>query len=445
MKLYGTCLIHKEGEERKNHKYIKREKIKGKWRYWYKDTKGKLKNKIEKVKDDLGFDEREALISKTKERNALVEKNSIDKRNYKDYQIKLKYDNKNVDVKNQYNKAASQYMKSTSKLTVTNAQVESFTEKYAKTPIGKLETSIQKGLKFAKDILGITDKKEYDEFKKSRKEEYEETKRREQLEEQERKKKEEREFSAKENLRHSQEERQRTERLEDFNDLSVKKSESSVKDDMAAVNPFYYSRKKLDYQTNCYSCSAAYDLRRRGYDVEAIADGDRDGATITEVMSWYTIDKKDLKRVKVNTSNLNEVVDNIEKDLKKQGDGARGMFLTQWKRGSGHAVIWEVDNGEVLLRDCQTNETVSVYDYAKLSKTIQYFRTDNVDVNTSVLEVVRNKSDNFVENNNLNKVSNSKKNSNNETKKLLDSIIDKIIRSEKEEDKKSVKGGSKRR
>ena len=95
----------------------------------------KLKNKIEKVKDVLGFDEREALISKTKERNALVEKNSIDKRNYKDYQIKLKYDDKNVDVKNQYNKAASQYMKSTSKLTVANAQAESFMEKYAKTPV----------------------------------------------------------------------------------------------------------------------------------------------------------------------------------------------------------------------------------------------------------------------------------------------------------------------
>lgn len=59
--MQGTYLVHRagKGEARKKHKYIKRDWIKGKWRYWYKDTKNKLLNRIDSIKDDLGFDERE--------------------------------------------------------------------------------------------------------------------------------------------------------------------------------------------------------------------------------------------------------------------------------------------------------------------------------------------------------------------------------------------------
>lgn len=375
--------------------------------------------------------------------------------------IRLKYDSSNQKVRDLYYKDATYYNRSKKALDIATAEAKSFTEKYANTPLGKLETSIQKGVKFAQDILGITDKKERKEWEEQKEAARDEKKRLEALEDQERARQEERErqarkreLAAKEELRHNQETRQRTETLKDFNDLSVKKSTSTAMEDMAAVNSFYYSKTNMDYQTNCYSCSAAYDLRRRGYDVEAIADGDKDGATRSEIRSWYNVSDNDtdLKTVRINDKNRNEVASEIENDLKQYGDGARGILTTYWTIGSGHAVVWEVDNGEVVIRDCQLNYIASLDDYAQRSDSIEYFRTDNREVDPKILEVVRNKSDNFVENNDLYKVptntvdSVDTKISDNEVKTFLDSIIDEVTRSRKEEaNKRPDHGGGGRR
>lgn len=44
----------------KSHKYVKREKVNGKWRYWYEDAK-------DKIKDKLGYDEKEAMEKAAKD------------------------------------------------------------------------------------------------------------------------------------------------------------------------------------------------------------------------------------------------------------------------------------------------------------------------------------------------------------------------------------------
>lgn len=431
----GVCIIHKDGEERKDHKYVKREKIKGKWRYWYKDLTKNVANKINEVKDVLGFDEREALTKSQKKLDENLEKYDKNRKNYLDTSVKIKYDNKNQDVRDEYYKSYKNYAKSKNSVNISTTEVKHFVDAYSKTPLGKIENTIQKGAKFVQDILGITKKKEIEKEKKD----YEEKEERKQLEETERKKKEKEEYDKKEEVRSKQEQRQRTERIEDFNDLSVKQEKLSAEEDMTAVNPFYYQKNQLNYQTNSYSCSAAYDLRRRGYDVEAIADFYKDGATMSEIVSWYDVSEKDVKKVIVNEKNANRVTYGIENELRQYNDGARGILVTYWKLGGAHSSIWEVNNGEVLIRDCQNNTTVSVYDYIKASKSIRYFRTDNVNVNNNILGVVRNKSNNFVENNNLNKISGEtenntktevKKDDKDDVKSLLDFIRYEIKRNE---------------
>ena len=49
--------------------------------------------------------------------------------------------------------------------------------------------------------------------------------------------------------------------------LKRKTTETNQNEDMAACNPKYL--KGGVYKNNCISCALAYDMRRRGYDVES--------------------------------------------------------------------------------------------------------------------------------------------------------------------------------
>ena len=53
-----------------------------------------------------------------------------------------------------------------------------------------------------------------------------------------------------------------------FRNLRRKTVNTNPNEDMAACNPKY--SKGGVYKNNCISCALAYDLRRRGYDVESM-------------------------------------------------------------------------------------------------------------------------------------------------------------------------------
>lgn len=245
-----------------------------------------------------------------------------------------------------------------------------------------------------------------------------------------------------------------------FDELKLKDKNFTKDEDQALVNKKY---KKFDelYTHNCSLCSAAYDMRRRGYDV--VADGyipyGEAATRPIEIMSWYngaklhiasneisdivsynvlgkrTVSSDGLESVntKLSKGQVGEIMTNmgaialfgnnkefmsdlrdaeaeLEKELKQHGDGARGILIIEWDDvfNSAHAVNWEIENGKLIIRDCQTNdvyttETTSYengdikYSYSGIQMLLatanntSYIRTDNLEPTKKILSRIKNR------------------------------------------------------
>ena len=185
-------------------------------------------------------------------------------------------------------------------------------------------------------------------------------------------------------------------------DLSLKTKATTLDEDMEAVNPIYHTNNKSHYDENCGACTIAYDLRRRGYDVAAVNEDTyrKSGGTLNDLVDCYDnaklIDMSYIAR-KYNISEKSstghptkELVSCMEKEMLSEGDGARGNFLTVWSLGGGHSISWEVENGEIVYRDCQTNEKVELDKWLGMSDEFYYFRTDNLTPNERIEDYVQN-------------------------------------------------------
>lgn len=149
-------------------------------------------------------------------------------------------------------------------------------------------------------------------------------------------------------------------------DLKKKENPGTPEEDMAAVNPNY--RRGREYQANCMYCAAAFDLRRRGYDVQA---RERNvGGMDLEISEWY----KDAKPTAYNTAA--EVLD----AARKQPNGARGMISGQGPWG-GHELAYEVNDNKLTIYDAQGNKTWKESQFKKFYAQGTVTRLDNCEPN----------------------------------------------------------------
>ena len=157
--------------------------------------------------------------------------------------------------------------------------------------------------------------------------------------------------------------------------------------DMAACNR-QYSKGEV-YKNNCISCALAYDLRRRGYDVEA-APIDTTSATHGSLPVQLDLYKGE----NLETFEVPKDPDVAAKQFFNRiliyGDGSRGLLRIRWKNGDGHAAIWEISGDTVVIRDPQNNTMVDLSDYMSRAKTFYYFRTDNLEPTEKVTRFVKN-------------------------------------------------------
>lgn len=192
---------------------------------------------------------------------------------------------------------------------------------------------------------------------------------------------------------------------------AIKKDKVFTNDeDMNAVNPKYDPSDYTDgYETNCGVCTITYELRRRGYDVEAEANtyglglaeqaevfkGLEKFETLTDGI-YYTKDSEYTFDYHVENRNDDtaylKTYDTPEKyekalstKIKKYGEGSRGNLNMYWERGGGHSIAWEVNKGKVTFRDCQVNKVIDIKDYYEYmgdyNKYTQIFRTDDKQIN----------------------------------------------------------------
>ena len=171
-------------------------------------------------------------------------------------------------------------------------------------------------------------------------------------------------------------------------------------------NPHYVERSASGYTVNCQSCVVAYELRRRGFDVEAMMNTlhrDNIPYKLSKKTELVWIDPFTNKTpVKINCNELQwknggwkgntitQITREIEAVTKAEG---RYHIDFCWKGGkSGHIITIERKaDGTLLFYDPQTGKIV---DWKKMSKDIStsrgvnVLRVDKLFVNTDYVECV---------------------------------------------------------
>ena|GEM_PF-2334764 len=184
--------------------------------------------------------------------------------------------------------------------------------------------------------------------------------------------------------------------------------DKQINDDLRKINREGWAGHILlrGRQVNCTSCSMAYEMRRRGYDVvagktkngrnnEAVESffqngkfenifgvaTPRDGAAEVDWDKWLsnrrTPDSNDLAK--------------ITRTLASQGEGARGILHGHYAVGGGHSIAYEVHNGAVHFVDGQIGRQYKdAAEAIGLMSNIDFMRTDTLPLANSAAETVRN-------------------------------------------------------
>lgn len=151
----------------------------------------------------------------------------------------------------------------------------------------------------------------------------------------------------------------------------------TVAEDMSAVNKLYTNKNNPDdaylYKQNCGFCTIAYDLRRRGYDVQAIPKPGYGLSNDTIAKLYETKDHKPIKPTSISPYDddhkfigYSAYTDRLFDSFEKGGDGASGELHVNWAGGGGHSMAYQVINGKGYVLDCQTNTMYDREDYSKL-------------------------------------------------------------------------------
>lgn len=193
-----------------------------------------------------------------------------------------------------------------------------------------------------------------------------------------------REHSVNEYVKGQKNTREKVSNIEESQFKKIEK-QSTMQEDQKNINPNY---PNPGYTENCFSCTLAYDLRRRGYDVEAIST--KNGMTTDKMLECYSEEVYDTYKNKA-VSNPKKNAKEFEDALSNLPDGSRGVFNTRWIYGNGHSMIWEKVNGKIIIRDCQSNKTYDAEYILKRSSSFEYWRTDNIKVNKNIVSAVKNR------------------------------------------------------
>lgn len=170
--------------------------------------------------------------------------------------------------------------------------------------------------------------------------------------------------------------------------------ETQIKDDLKKINrglPGHFLLRGRE--NNCTSCSMAYEMRRRGYDV--IAGKTSEGRSSYEMRGYFKGDVSfdalhgnAFLRTKPTAAELNDVVNK----LLSQGEGARGIINGQYVHGGGHSIAYEVHGGKVYFVEGQSGKIYKdATDALGKMYASLYLRTDNLALDNSAAETVRNR------------------------------------------------------
>ena len=174
--------------------------------------------------------------------------------------------------------------------------------------------------------------------------------------------------------------------------LGSRGEEKSPADAMLETNP-YYDGDYREFSHNCQRVVVAYEARRRGYDVMAqpTFEGDKlnrvayyDSKNNISRGRWMGAfqDAKpvDVSAVGKGTQASQNVVNNIENQMKSYGNGSRGVVQLFYKGGGGHVFNVEQRNGKTYFIEAQTGKVKDMQRLMDVMRTdrVALVRTDNL-------------------------------------------------------------------
>ncbi len=117
------------------------------------------------------------------------------------------------------------------------------------------------------------------------------------------------------------------------------------------VNP-NYSQDRI-WQINCQRCVWAYELQRRGFDVEAKPH--LQGYDPYPHGKWQKVIKDfHSQTVTINARNASEAIREMDKQMTAWGEGARGIVRVAWANSnSGHVFNVERESGKTVYYEAQ--------------------------------------------------------------------------------------------
>lgn len=192
-------------------------------------------------------------------------------------------------------------------------------------------------------------------------------------------------------------EQRENEKIDPKTGLYLKNGKSTMEEDMANINPNYDAGGP--FQTNCTFCTAAMELRARGYDVCAGSEktctgiergesGKFFGTGSDKEYELYSFDNTSQKPGEYEKA-LKEYKNKIVDGIKKQGNGARGEFIASWIGGAGHSMYYTVDNGKVTIWDTQRNTKLSDSEFQDMlgsTEAVDVKRLDDKPMNLEALK-----------------------------------------------------------
>lgn len=167
---------------------------------------------------------------------------------------------------------------------------------------------------------------------------------------------------------------------------------------LSGTNPNY--AKAREYQINCQRCVPTYEMRRRGYDVEALGNlrGSMKLGNLEKMKELWSLEDKDILRnyieikrgenITIKDADFGNVLDFIEdSDI-----GSRFQISWWWSKDrSGHTVIAENTRKGAIFIDPQIGKTFTAEQFWRLDKNKRkmfLFRIDNRKINEDMLKLI---------------------------------------------------------
>jgi hypothetical protein len=184
------------------------------------------------------------------------------------------------------------------------------------------------------------------------------------------------------------------------------------------INPDYGA---IGTKMNCRRATFSYEMRRRGYDVQATRTTNANGQNVMGLLNATSPGKK------IQGTGVFNVVSNIAKDegrsrkgqstpvkdlsknfaaggrnkielpsgvksifdtLGKQPDGSRGEIGVMWEMGGGHSMAYEIVKGKPVIFDAQSGKAFTnsekFLDMPRVASA-GFTRLDNIDLNHDYL------------------------------------------------------------